>query len=726
MMFHKFWKGRTALLPALLLSLALLTGCESTPDAKPVPTSPAPAESAVATESTAPETTVPTEPPATVPADGNPDDITCQGSYTAEDAEASADEVIGIITVTRTQTVEVTEPTEATEETAEPDETEPSEPVYETVTTVDEIPLNNRQLQVFYWLEVASYRDSGAETVPDFSKPLDTQVCPLDDTVGSWQQYFLREALHKWSVAQALTLQSQYVPLGLEEAYIPNEAKHAEYFVDVPVLDTVYYGNREYYRPNELHQAWLDNLSGRLNELASLHGYADAEELAMATAGVTAEDLLAAMELYNRGYMYFTELTYRIAPTAEEVEAYFLEHEETYAEAGITRDSGRYVTMRHILTLPRNATVNADGTVTATEYDWKQSYWSAQKILTDIRNTYPRNEGVFATAAANKSLDAGSAMNGGLYENLRPGQMPEELDAWLFDPARKSGETALIQSACGMHIVYFCSGTDIWYATAEKDLTVQQYRNLTASLLETYPLEMDYSAIRLGTAADPLLTPGDLLYSDVAHEHFPVAPLYLQQDYPNTRYGAYPIVTHGCGITTMAMLATYMSDTELTPPTLCARYGRYCTEEGSDRTLFVHTPGDMGFYLKQQVFNPKQALEALEQGYIVVGLQHEGYWTRGGHFLLLEKLNENGTLQIRDSNIYNYSKLDGHKIDEFEWKTIPPASVSFWIYYPKQTVHNQCMRCSDAPQAPGALLRSEYLCGKCESALLRRDAYLNF
>ena len=610
-------------------------------------------------------------------------------------------------------------------ETTSPDEDQPSEPVYETVTVTEEIPLTNRQLQTFYWLEVASYRQASHEIVPDFSKSLDTQICPIDDTVGSWQQYFLREALHTWAISRALTLQSQSVPLGFEEAYLPNAEKHAEYFVDVPVLDTVYYGSRTYYRPNALHQAYLDNLPALLNNLAAFYGYANSEELAQATAGVSAEDLIAAADLYNRGYMYFTELTYHITPTPEEVEAYYLEHEAEYVEAGITRDSGKYVDMRHILTLPKNATVADDGTVTAEDYDWTQSYWAAQNKLSKIRDTYPRGESVFANYAANESLDVGSAANGGLYENLLPGQLPEELDVWLFDSARKAGDTALIQSPCGMHIVYYCGDTEIWYETAKNDLSAYLYRQFAESLLEQYPVEINYDAIRLGQAADPLLSNDALLYSDIAHQRFTEAPLYLQQDYPNTRYGAYSIVTHGCGITTMAMLATYMTDTELTPPELCARYGRYCSEKGTDRTLYVHTPPEMGFYLKEQVFNPKQALQALEEGYIVVGLQHEGYWTRGGHFLLLEKMNENGTIQVRDSNIYNYAKLDGHKIDEFEWKTIPPASVSFWIFYPKQTTHGQCVRCSDAEHAPDVLFNTEYLCGKCNTALLRRDAYLN-
>lgn len=725
-------KEKIAFILALVMTLSLFSGCESAPEADPTVTT------------AATEPTVVTEPPATTPADGDPGNVTCQGSYTAKDAEAqaAADDVVAVISVSTTETVEVTQPgTEATQapteteapvettapvETEVPGETEPDQPVYETITITEEIPLTNRQLQAFYWLEVAAYRQAGHENAPDFTRSLDTQICAIDDTVGSWQQYFLREALQSWAAARALTLQSQLVPLGYEEAYLPNAEKHAEYFVDIPAA-SVYYGSREYYRPNELHQTYLDDLPTLLEQLAEANGYAGAEELAQATAGVSPEDLIAAAELYNRGYMYLTELSYHITPTGEEVEAYFLEHEQEYAQAGITRDSGKYVDMRHILLLPKNAAVADDGTVTADEYDWTQIYWTAQSKLSDIRSTYPRGEGVFATAAANDSLDAGSALNGGLYENLTQGQMAEELDAWLFDDTREPGDTGLIRTTSGMHIVYYCSGTDIWYETAEKDLTAQLYRQQIEALLELYPVEINYNAIRLGQAEDPILTDSDLLYSDIAHERYPSAPLYLQQDYPNTRYGAYPIVTHGCGITTMAMLATYMSDTELTPPTLCERYGRYCSVKGTDRTLFVHTPGEMGFYLKQQVFNSKLALEALQQGYIVVCLQHEGLWTSGGHFLLLEKMNENGTIQVRDSNIYNYSDLDGHKIDEFDWSTIPPSAVSFWIYYPKQASHAQCVRCADgeAESAPDVLFNSDYLCGKCSNALLRRDTYLN-
>lgn len=714
MIRNQIHKYTLRLISVLLLSFMLM-GCGATAVPEPSQTA-APSET----------TTDATEPAATTPADGNPDDVTCRGSYTVDNAAFSdtAEDTVAVITVTYNKTVEV--PQAAEESPEDSDEPQPTDPVYEIVEVTDQVSLTNRHLQVFYWLEVAAYRQAGHQVAPDFSQGLDTQICPLDDTVGSWQQYFLREALHTWAVSQALALNSQYVSLGFEDAYDPNEDNHALHFVDIPA-SSVYYGSHEYYTPNAMHQAYLDNLPNLLAQLAEGKGCPDAEVFAGETAFVSAQDIVEVAKLYNFGYMYFTELSYDVTPSAEDVDAYFTEHEEAYAEQGITRDSGKTVDMRHILLLPDDAVVAEDGTVTADEDAWERVYWTASNQMRRIKNTYPYNEGVFANAAANTSLDAGSAEKGGLYENIVPGQLPPELDSWLFEEARQPGDATVVRSAYGMHILYYSGDTELWYDNAEQDLTARLYQEQIQSILAAYPAQIDYSAIRLATAVDPVLTAEDLLYADVAHERFPVAPLYMQQDYPDTYYGAYPIVTHGCGITTLSMLATYMTDTELTPPILCKRYGQYNTLKGSDPTLFIYPPGEMGFYLKEQVCNSAPALEALEDGYIVVCLQKRGLWTRGGHFLLLEKLNENGTVQVRDSNLLNYSKLDGHKIDEFDWSTIPPKAASYWIYYPKTVRHPLCIRCAQnsTELVLDTMLSGDYLCSKCEAALLRRNVYLN-
>ena len=55
-----------------------------------------------------------------------------------------------------------------------------------------------------------------------------------------------------------------------------------------------------------------------------------------------------------------------------------------------------------------------------------------------------------------------------------------------------------------------------------------------------------------------------------------------------------------------------MTDTELTPPILCERYGSYCSDWGTDYTIFRREPPNMGYYLRDQVFDPDVALAALE------------------------------------------------------------------------------------------------------------------
>ena len=109
---------------------------------------------------------------ATVPADGNPDDATCKGTYTVTDEEAIANK----------DTV---------------------------VAKIGEHTLTNGQLQVYYWSMVNSYLSSeygyymmyyGAI---DYTQPLDTQISAEDQSM-TWQQYFLKEALDYWQMSQAL------------------------------------------------------------------------------------------------------------------------------------------------------------------------------------------------------------------------------------------------------------------------------------------------------------------------------------------------------------------------------------------------------------------------------------------------------------------------------------------------------------------------------------------
>ena len=667
----------------------LLTGCGKK---QPAETTAPSAEPMQTTQATV---------PATVPEDGNPGDVTCKGSYTADAVDASA--VVG---------------------------------------TIGDEKLTNGQLQVYYWMEAAAYRQAGHEISPDFDRPLDTQLCEIDDGAASWQQYFLKRALNAWHSAQALALQSVDEGIPTEEAYQPNMKNHEIYMSGKPA--TAYlYGYNKNYRVNTLHQQYLDDIPQMLEALAEEYGFADVSALAKDIAGATAEDLTACVELYNRGYMYDTSLSYYIAPTDEDVEAYFAGHEEDYAKAGITRNSGKLVDIRHILLIPgdgaESVSIAPDGAVTCSETLWQACMASAQELVDAYEKALQENnrrgnrksteDAIFAELANKNSWDAGSALDGGLYRKLQKGQLTPALDAWCFDDARQSGDVEIIRTDAGCHVVFFKGSTDIWYDAAREDLAAELGGQKIAQAREKYPAEIDYGAISLGTAAQSApVTASDLLYPDVGHQRYPEAPLYLQQDYPTTMYGAYKITSHGCGITTMSMLASYMSDTELTPPMMCQRYGGYCFKNGTDGGLFSVAPGELGFYLKKKTFEWQEARDAMREGYMVVCVQTKGYWTRGGHYLLLEKMFDDDVIQVRDSNIYNYGKLEGHKTDRFNFSTVIPSGLAYWIFENKTVTIPACARCGDPaePGVPTVMFTGDYTCEKCDAALLRRNTYLEY
>lgn len=574
---------------ALLLTAALLlSGCQKTPE---------PLESE-ATESGVPETV-----PATVPADGDPDNVTCKGTYTAE--------------VKNT-----------------------------VVASIGDAELTAGELQVWYWAEAAQYAVENHEEAPDFSKPLDTQKCGIDDGVASWQQYFLREALDAWHTAQALVFQSETVPMPREEAYQPNLVNYKTYLTDMPATKYLY-GYDEYYRMNTLHAAYLEELPERLKALAVVKGYENTADMAQNAFGATEEALLSYAETLNRGYMYFTDMSYYIEPTDEELTVFYNDNAAGYSQ------TGSYADIRHILLTPEEGSVAEDGKVTASEEAWTACEEAAQKLLKEWKKDRRCSEFTFGELAVKHSKDSGTAMDGGIYRQITKGQLMDELDAWCFDPARQAGDTTVLRSAYGVHILYFAKSEEISYAEAVKDYDRQQQSAIIEEAKNAHPMKVDYSAITLGEAAMNVYA-GQILYPDVAHERFPEIPLYLQQDYPKTMYGGFKITTNGCGITSMAMLASYMADDELTPPEMCARYGNYSHRNGTDGMIFNYEPAVMGFYLREKTYDPRVAKAALEEGQVVISIQHPGYWTRGGHYIVCESINEEGLVQVRDSNIYNY------------------------------------------------------------------------
>lgn len=90
----------------------------------------------------------------------------------------------------------------------------------------------------------------------------------------------------------------------------------------------------------------------------------------------------------------------------------------------------------------------------------------------------------FAALAETRSEDRGSKENGGLYENVYRGQMVTAFEDWCYDPARKNGDTGIIETSYGYHLMYFVGRNDEphWKFTARSTIGSQKYSEFIESL----------------------------------------------------------------------------------------------------------------------------------------------------------------------------------------------------------------------------------------------------
>lgn len=393
------------------------TGADAQATTAPVETGTASTDAAEATEGT-------------IPADGNPDDATCKGSYTVTDDEARALNS-------------------------------------QVVATMGDVQLNNGTLQVYYWMEVFSFLQQYGSYASyfglDMNQPLDTQLCDLGETNMTWQQYFLGAALESWHCFEAMRCSAE----------------------------------DNGFRLSAEAQESLDTLADQIKTTAEENGFADVNDLVKENVGAGAllEDYVRYIATYTMGYEYYDSLCSALTATDEEIEAYFAENEESFAQTGITKDT-RYVDVRHILFQPEGGTTDENGTTTYSEEEWEACRVKAQNVLNQYLAGEQTQE-AFAALATELSEDPGSQSNGGLYTSVAEGQMVEPFENWCFDESRKIGDTGLVQTSYGYHVMYFVGSNPAWIVNSRQQLLDSKASAIVPEALEQYPIKVDYSSIAL-------------------------------------------------------------------------------------------------------------------------------------------------------------------------------------------------------------------------------------
>lgn len=115
----------------------------------------------------------------------------------------------------------------------------------------------------------------------------------------------------------------------------------------------------------------------------------------------------------------------------------------------------------------------------------------AAEILSDWEVNDGTAEG-FAMLALAYSEDSGSSMKGGAYYNIAPGDMVEEFDAWCFDATRKPGDTGIVETDFGYHIMYFIGdGLEVTKGEISSLLVTNEYNAEVKELTTKYPVTVD-------------------------------------------------------------------------------------------------------------------------------------------------------------------------------------------------------------------------------------------
>ena len=132
-------------------------------------------------------------------------------------------------------------------------------------------------------------------------------------------------------------------------------------------------------------------------------------------------------------------------------------------------------------------------------------------------------------------------------------------------------------------------------------------------------------------------------------------PLYFQTDYPNNMYGSGTIANNGCSVTSLAMVATYLTGHEYLPDELAGYFGGVA-ENNIER---LENGAEAMQLPWEKMENFHKAMEALREGKIIIALMEStSVFTDSQHFIVLTGFNEDGLILVNDPYEPNYEKWD--------------------------------------------------------------------
>lgn len=149
------------------------------------------------------------------------------------------------------------------------------------------------------------------------------------------------------------------------------------------------------------------------------------------------------------------------------------------------RDAENTHSVRHILVRA------GDGVSDPTQEQYDEAESKAQDLL-DQWKAGDADEDSFAALASSNSSDTGSAASGGLISRITStSSYVEPFRDWAVDAARRPGDTELVKTEFGWHIMYYVSTDDpVWRLDAADGLREQDYEQLISQISEGHTIDL--------------------------------------------------------------------------------------------------------------------------------------------------------------------------------------------------------------------------------------------
>ncbi len=148
----------------------------------------------------------------------------------------------------------------------------------------------------------------------------------------------------------------------------------------------------------------------------------------------------------------------------------------------------------------------------------------------------------------------------------------------------------------------------------------------------------------------------------------------------NQPYGTGTIKSSGCALACLAMVTSYMKDDVVTPLDIFGFTGNryYQPGAGSTWNIFPATASNYGYNCSNLGKNSSAIINALESGHPVIASMGPGTFTKGGHFIVLKGITDDGRIMVNDPND---SARKNHNQTEFSLNMLLTEGKNFWSFY---------------------------------------------